>query len=101
LIAPGEEHTWLAERAEVVPVVCDIQPYVHGAIVVVDTPYYALTDAEGRFSIRDVAPGTYMLRAFHEGLGRWIRRRKIEVDWGESVSLELKTSATPKETGRR
>jgi hypothetical protein len=95
VIVPGEEHTWLAERAEVVPVVCDVQPYVHGAIVVVDTPYYAMTDAEGRFRIRDVAPGTYMLRAFHEGLGQWIRRRKIEVDWGESVSLELKTSATP------
>jgi len=101
LIAPGEEHTWLAERAEVVPVVCDIQPYVQGAIVVVDTPYYAKTDAEGRFSIRDVAPGTYMLRAFHEGLGQWIRRRTVEVDWGESVSLELRTSATPKKPQRR
>ena len=95
VIAPGEEHTWLAERAEVVPVVCDIQPYVQGAIVVVDTPYYAMTDADGSFRIRDVAPGTYMLRAFHEGLGQWIRRRKVEVDWGQSVSLELRTSATP------
>jgi len=96
IIPPGEEHTWLAERAEVVPVVCDVQPYVQGTIVVVDTPYYAMTDADGSFRIRDVAPGTYALRAFHEGLGRWIRRQRVEVDWGQSVSLELRTSATPK-----
>ena len=96
LIAPGEEYAWLAEREDVVEVGCDVRPYVHGAIVVVDTPYYAKTDAEGRFTIRDVAPGTYVLRAFHEGLGRWIRRQRVEVDWGQSVRLELRTSATPR-----
>ena len=64
------------------------------SIVIVDTPYYAKTDAEGKFSIRDVIPGTYTLRAFHEGLGMWIKKQRVVVtDWGESVSLELKASA--------
>ena len=93
-IQPGGEHAWLAERAEVVSVGCDVRPYVHGTIVIVDTPYYAKTDSEGSFSIRDVAPGSYTLRAFHEGLGMWIKRQRVVVsDWGESVSLELRASA--------
>jgi len=34
-----------------------------GWIYVVDNPYYALTGADGKFSITDVPPGTYKLVA--------------------------------------
>ena len=51
--------------------------------------------ASGSFKIRDVAPGTYRLCAFHEGRGYWVRLEKVEVDWGQSVSLEMRISATP------
>jgi len=35
-------------------------------LVVTETPYSAVTDAEGRFSIADVPPGKYVLRVWHE-----------------------------------
>ena len=96
VIPTGEEHTWLAEREEIVPVRCDIQPHAHGVIVILDTPHYAKTDEDGHFSIRDLAPGTYMLRAFHEGLGVWVKDQVVEVEsWGHMTRLELRTTATP------
>ena len=35
-------------------------------IVVVDSPYFTITDEEGNFSIPNVSPGTYDLHFFHE-----------------------------------
>jgi hypothetical protein len=102
IIPAGEEHTWLAEREEIVPVMCDIQPHAHGVIVILDTPHYAKTDAEGHFSIRDLAPGTYILRAFHEGLGVWVKDQVVEIEsWGHYAKVELRTAAKIKESGRR
>jgi len=95
MIPPGEERAWLAEHAEVVSVRCDVRPYVQGTIVVVETPYYAKSDAEGQFEIEDVAAGTYRLRVDHEGLGRWREPEAVVVDWGQRVPIELKTSASP------
>ena len=37
-------------------------------IVVAEHPYYALTDANGEFTLDDVPPGPYRLRLWHEGV---------------------------------
>ena len=94
MIAAGQERRWTAVRPEAIVVGCDLRPYVHGTIVIVDTPYLATTDEAGRFTIPDVAPGSYRLQAFHEGLGRWIRDQEVEVDELGGLSLELRTSVT-------
>jgi hypothetical protein len=38
-----------------------------GVILVVPTPYFATTDEQGAFALRDVPPGTYGVVAWHEG----------------------------------
>lgn len=40
-----------------------------GWIYVVDNPYYALTGADGKFSITDVPPGEYSLVAWQSFTG--------------------------------
>ena len=35
-------------------------------IAVVNTPWYAVTPATGKYSIANVPPGEYQLRMFHE-----------------------------------
>ena len=42
---------------------------MEGWIYVVDNPYYALTGADGKFSITDVPPGTYKLVAIQSFTG--------------------------------
>ena len=57
----------LFDRAGVVVLGCNIHDQMVGWIVVVDTPYYAQTDANGRARI-DAPPGSYRLRSWHPGL---------------------------------
>ncbi len=49
-----------------VPLLCNVHPEMSGYIVVVPTPYFALTDKEGNFEIKDVPPGQYSLKTWSE-----------------------------------
>jgi len=51
-----------------VDVFCSIHSNMHCIILVVDNPYFAVTDENGHFSITNVPPGTYKLKAWHERL---------------------------------
>jgi hypothetical protein len=55
--------------AGVLRLVCDTHAWMLGFIHVFDHPYFAVTDDKGAFSIPNVPPGTYMLRAWHEDAG--------------------------------
>lgn len=44
---------------------CGFHAYMESWAFAVDSPYYAITDADGKFSIDQVPPGTYRLRAWH------------------------------------
>ena len=46
---------------------CNIHDQMVGWIVVVETPYYAMTGADGR-AVIDAPPGNYRLRSWHAGL---------------------------------
>jgi plastocyanin len=52
-----------------VHVKCDVHPWMSAYIGVLDHPYYAVTDANGSFSIPDLPPGTYTVEAWHEKFG--------------------------------
>ena len=41
--------------------------WMNAEVLVVSHPYYAVTDLEGRFELKDVPPGEYELVAWHEG----------------------------------
>jgi Polysaccharide lyase family 4, domain II len=46
-------------------------------VVSVPHPYYAMTDAEGRFRIDDIAPGTYDLVVWHAPVVTGVERGKV------------------------
>lgn len=62
----GKTRSVTFDRPGLVAVLCNVHSEMSAYIMVVDTPYYAITDRQGRFAIRDVAPGAYTLRAWHE-----------------------------------
>lgn len=50
----------------IVRVFCNIHSTMSAIIAVVNSPWYAVTTASGKYSIAGVPPGEYQLRLFHE-----------------------------------
>jgi len=61
------DHTLLRGNGVGLPYQCDVHVHMNGYTGGFDHPYFAVTDAEGKFEISGVPPGTYVLVAWHEG----------------------------------
>jgi plastocyanin len=57
------------EKPEVIKVTCDAHGWMHGWWVATDTPYFAVTDDKGNYSIPGVPPGDYTVEVWQEKLG--------------------------------
>ena len=57
----------------IVRVFCDIHSHMSAFVLVFGHPYFATTDADGRYRIDDVPPGTYNVVAWYEGQTRDMR----------------------------
>jgi uncharacterized membrane protein/plastocyanin len=66
---------------------CDVHPWMTGYIAVVEHPYFAVTDAGGRFEIPAVPEGQYTLELWHETLGK--QNADITVKDGETQNLKF------------
>jgi hypothetical protein len=55
------------KRAEtVIPIKCNQHPWMRAYVGVLSHPFFAVSDASGKFEIKGVPPGTYTLVAWHE-----------------------------------
>ena len=77
-------------RAGTVRVDCDAHGWMEGWIYVVDNPYYALTGADGKFSITDVPPGTYKLVAIQSFTGPVEQSVTVASGKPTTLTIELK-----------
>lgn len=93
--APGGKEELLLEKGDKVQVVCDYHPWMSSWIYVSDSPYSALTKADGSFEIAGIPPGTYSATFWQEKLGRVKQDVTIKPD-GTSDALEIKLSAKKK-----
>jgi hypothetical protein len=66
LYRPNTSRFETFNRPGIVRVFCNIHPTMSAVIAVLDTPWFAVSDATGGFEIRDVPPGGYTLHVFHE-----------------------------------
>ena len=64
-------------QAGLLKVVCDTHAWMLAYIHVFDHPYFAVTDERGMFTISNLPPGTYVLKAWHEDAG--VRSQEIIV----------------------
>lgn len=72
---------------ELINVSCDAHNWMHGWWFVAGNPYYAVTDASGNFTIKDVPPGTYTLEVWQEKLGT--KTRKVTVEPGKTATVDF------------
>jgi plastocyanin len=66
LYPPGTSRRVLFRRPGIVRVFCNIHPMMSAVIVVLQTPWFATTDASGHFRMEGVPPDEYRLKVFHE-----------------------------------
>jgi plastocyanin len=74
-------------RPGAIRVVCDIHDWMSAWVVVTETPFVAVTDAAGRFTIPGVPAGTWDAVVWHERLGE--RRAKVTVPAGGAATLDV------------
>ncbi len=48
---------------------CDVHPWMFAWVTIEDSPYYAVSAKDGKFTIKDVPPGKYTITATHRKLG--------------------------------
>jgi len=62
----GEKKSFQFNDLGVAPLLCNVHPEMSGYVVVVATPYFAVTDKDGNFEIKDIPAGKYTLKSWSE-----------------------------------
>ena len=62
----GQKKAFTFNDLGVASLLCNVHPEMSGYVVVVATPYFAVTDKEGNFEIKDIADGSYTVKTWSE-----------------------------------
>jgi plastocyanin len=62
----GERKSFQFNDPGTASLLCNVHPEMSGYVVVVPTPYFAVTDKEGNFEIKNVPAGHYTLKTWSE-----------------------------------
>ena len=63
----GERKSFKFDTPGAVPILCNVHPEMSAYLVVVSTPYFAISDQTGNYKIENVPDGSYTVVAWHEG----------------------------------
>ena len=85
--AVGRSKSVRFDRAGIVRVFCDIHSHMSAFILVFSHPFFALTDADGRYRIEHVPAGTYNVVAWNEGLAS--DPKTVSVTGGAAAELDF------------
>ena len=75
------------DRTGLVTVRCDIHEHMRALILVLDTPYFALSDQEGHYRLDGLPPGRYVLKAWVDS--RTTRERPVELRSGATLHVDF------------
>jgi len=62
----GEKKSFQFNDLGAASLLCNVHPEMSGFLIVAPTPYFAVTDADGAYEIKNVPPGTYTLKTWSE-----------------------------------
>lgn len=97
MVAMGQSLTVEYELPEIIPVACDVHRWMKSYLYVTDTPYVAVTNADGSFEIDGLPAGEHKVEYWHEH--KKIGRGKLTVttDGETRTTIEIEVG---KKSGR-
>ena len=78
------------DQAGLVPVGCNIHDWMLSYVVVIDSPWFTQTSADGAAGLSDLPTGRYKLEAWHPRLRRPHAQEITISDASNSVNIELR-----------
>jgi plastocyanin len=62
----GDKKSFQFDDLGAAPLLCNVHPEMSGYIIIVATPYFAVTDKDGNYEIKNVPAGKYTLKTWSE-----------------------------------
>jgi len=86
---PNEEPvpSQVFDRVGLITLRCEIHSHMRGLILVVDTPHFVLTDSEGRFTLKNLPAGKYVLNAWIDSKTTYAK--PVELAAGQKLHLDF------------
>src|SRR5438874_237190 len=75
------------DTAGLVTLRCDIHEHMRGLILVLNTPYFVVTDPEGRFRLTGLPSGHYTLKAWVDS--KTTRERSVDLKSGNTLHVDF------------
>ncbi len=76
----NEKRTFKFDNLGAVPMLCNVHPEMSAYIVVVPTPYFALTGESREYKIENIPDGSYNVTIWHEGTKTQSQRVNVSGD---------------------
>ena len=80
---------FVKQKTEKFLIKCNLHPFLQSRGVMVDNPYYAITNEKGNFSIKNIPPGTYKVIAWHPFIPNKIGTITIEPGKQSKIDFEF------------
>jgi hypothetical protein len=88
--AKGEDETFTFSKSELaIPIKCNIHPWMRAWLHVSEHPYFAVTAADGAYSIPGLPPGEYEILAWHERFLKAPLISNVKVESGKTSTLDF------------
>jgi plastocyanin len=92
----GESKDVLFDKPGQVEVFCSIHSSMHCIVLVLENPYFVLTDERGNYKIANVPAGAYKLKAWHERMPTQTREITVPEEGEVKADFTLGITNLPK-----
>jgi len=92
----GKSKSVVFDKPGRIDVFCSIHTTMNCIVLVLETPHFAATDDRGRYTLSQIPPGTYRLKAWHERLPSQTKEVTVTDDGSVKIDFTLGITNLPK-----